>query len=352
MKFYRKVLIVIIILLFLYLFWNFIKKQVKCILNGSFYESFESNPVQTSEVKAITNSNPIKINDIPAAISERPIIDYVIKSSTNSAVSGNYVSTDMIKYVLSRGCRFLDLEIFLINDDKGKPQAQVAYSTDSTFNTIDTNNSILLDDALLAIVSYAFATPTPNTNDPLFLQFRVKSNDPSIYPLVAKSVDFHLKNSLYKGTVTPQTQLSKLMRKIVLIMDKSINRNYADSCHCKSEIDKTCYDLTKYINIECGSTTLFTQQYNELLNQYAIQINVSDNCNHCTDVNNMRIVMPDDTEGNPTIDTFITDYGSQIVPYRFYILDTGLKDYETLFDNNKGAIIPLAYAIDYIKKHK
>jgi hypothetical protein len=350
MKFYRKVLIVIIVLLFLYIIWNFFRKRVK--RTESFTESFTSDPAAVSEVTSITNSNPVKLSSLSTNFADQPLRQYVIKGSYNSAVSGNYVSTDMIKYVLTRGCRFLDFEIFLIPDDKGKPVPQVAYSTDSTFNTIETNNSILLDDALTSVVTNAFAQPSPNGSDPLFINLRIKSTDPSLYNLVATSIDFHLKTSLYKGQVTNNTKMSTLMGKTILLMDKTVNRSYESDSKCKiaSSNAGKCYDLTKYINMESGGDNLFLQKYSDLLNQNTLQINILDKCDRCTDIANMRLVVPDDTQSNPTIDPFIKDFGAQIVPNRFYKLDTGLKKYEIMFDTNKCAIIPLAYAILYINK--
>jgi len=312
-------------------------------------EGFESLPAAVSETTGVTSSTPVTIKSLSNKFADQPLRQYVIKGSYNSAVSGSYVSTDMIKYVLTRGCRFLDFEVFLINDDNGKPQAQVAYSTDSTFNTIDTNNSILLDDALTTVVTNAFASPSPNGSDPLFINLRVKSNDPSIYSLVAASVDFHLKTSLYRGKVTNNTTMSSLLGKTVLLMDKTVKRSYADDCHCAKKA-QSCYDLTKYINMESGGDNLFIQKYGDLLNQNSIQINILDKCDRCTDIANMRLVVPDGTKQNPIIDDFITQYGSQIVPYRFYISDKGLRNYESMFDNNKCAIIPLSYALTYIKK--
>lgn len=355
MKFYRKVLIVIIVLLFIYIIWNFLRKRVKRTVASntteSFTESFTSDPAAVSEVTSITNSNPVKLNGLSKNFADQPLRQYVIKGAYNSAVSGNYVSTDMIKYVLSRGCRFLDFEVFLIPDDKGKPVAQVAYSTDSTFNTIETNNSILLDDALTSVVTNAFTNPSPNGSDPLFINLRIKSTDSSIYNLVATSVDFHLKTSLYKGQVTNNTKMSDIMGKTVLLMDKTVNRSYASDSDCsRSNSSSKCYDLTKYINMESGGDNLFLQKYSDLLNQNTIQINILDKCDRCTDITNMRLVVPDDTQSNPIIDPFITDFGAQIVPNRFYKLDTGLKKYEIMFDTNKCAIIPLAYAILYIRK--
>ena len=71
-----------------------------------------------------------------------PLREYCIKSSYNTALSGKYVSTDMIKYVLTRGCRFLDFEIFYV--DNGPC---VAYSVDPTFVTVTSKNTIKLSEA-------------------------------------------------------------------------------------------------------------------------------------------------------------------------------------------------------------
>ena len=57
-----------------------------------------------------------KIGDIRSLekkYSDLPLKEYCIKASYNSAVSGNYVNKNMLKHVLSRGCRFLDLEILV-----------------------------------------------------------------------------------------------------------------------------------------------------------------------------------------------------------------------------------------------
>ena len=91
----------------------------------------------------------------------------------------------MVKYVIERGCRFLDFEVFLIDN---KPK--VTYSVDKTYQTYETENSILLDNILSAVVNSAFARPSPNYQDPLFIQLRVKTKDNSIYKMIAKSVDF------------------------------------------------------------------------------------------------------------------------------------------------------------------
>jgi len=279
--------------------------------------------------------------------------EYVIKSSYNTAITGNYVNLEMIKYLLGRGCRFLDFEIFYIDN---KPV--VAYSTDKNIDTIDTDNYVLLDSVLSTVVSTAFSVISPNNSDPLFIQFRIKSTNPNVYKAVAKSVDFNLRGKLYNNKITDDTKLSDLMGQIVLVMDKTINRNYKDLSICKKN-EQQCHNLSNYINIESGSQSLYLQNYSELLNQYSTPPMILDKCKGnnsihiCTDISKMRVVLPDNNfknVQNPNYTDFVSKFGSQILAYRFYVLDKNLKNYETFFDDNKSAFVPLAIAIEYIQK--
>jgi hypothetical protein len=115
--------------------------------------------------------------------------------------------------------------------------------------------------------------------------------------------------------------------------------------------------------MESGSENLFLQRYSEILNQCAAPPIILDKCparpnsksDMCTNITNMRMIIPDielQNSQNPDYEDFVKDFGCQITTYRFYSLDAPLKNYETLFDDNKLAIIPLAYAIEYINRVK
>jgi len=359
MYFYKKILIFIIIVIFTYILWRLIIRRQEImkkiqtnkniVLEGGLFIT------STTEINNSKNSNPVLIENINPNYTFRPIREYVIKSSYNSAITGNYVNVDMIKYLLGRGCRFFDFEIFYINQTP-----VVAYSTDSTFSTIDTDNYILLDTVLYTLVSNSFSSTSPNNRDPLFVQLRIKSNDSNVYNAVAKSIDYNLNGKLYNKPVTNHTKLSDIMGQIVIVMDKTINRNYSDAAMC-SQNQQNCYNLTKYINIESGSQTLFLQNYNELLNQVTNPPMILDKCKNpkgnsldiCTNISNMRVVLPDNNfknVKNPNYSYFVINFGCQIITYRFYILDNELKNYETFFDDNKTAFVPLAFAISYINK--
>jgi hypothetical protein len=275
----------------------------------------------------------------------------------------------MISYVLNRGCRFLDFEIYYIGvtktDDKNVTTTtytpRVAYSTDTTFTTINTENSILLDDVLTTIVTSAFASPVPNLKDPLFINLRIKSNKSEVYKVVAASIDNTIRKKLYVDTtstqtpypaipVTKYTTLSDIMGKIILCVDKTIDRNYKDYTIC-DPTDSECYDLTDYINIETGSQELNLLRFSEVMDQCTVPVTINDD-NETTTVKAMKYVVPNaknENSANPNISDFILKYSAQIPAYRFYKNDKQLEAYEQFFNDNKSAFVPLAVAITYFK---
>lgn len=351
MKFYKKILIAIIIVIFTYIIWNLLKRREIIMQNVNKdvprFEGFSFFSDPESEVMDLKDSNKVVISNVNPKYANKPLREYVIKSSFNSAFSGKHVNPEMIKYVLNRGCRFLDFEVFYINE-----RAEVAVSTDEDLKFIDTENSLLLDNVFTTIISNAFIAPTPNTSDPVFIHLRIKSQEPKIYKEIAHSIDATLRAKLHHKPVTNDTKLSEIMGKIVILVDKTADREYKTHTKCDAK-EQGCIDLAKFINMESGSETLFLQHYGELLNQCANPPIILDNCDLCTNINKMRVVLPDvnyDNTSNPDISEFILNYGCQIVPYRFYMKDEELERYEELFNYNNAAFIPLAKAMDYMHK--
>jgi len=74
-----------------------------------------------------------------------------------------------------------------------------------------------------------------------------------------------------------------------------------------------------------------------------------------TSVKNLYVIMPDANTNkkyikNPNYKQFVTDYGCQIVPFKFYNKDAQLTEYEKFFNDNKSACVPMALAMDYFRK--
>ena len=174
-------LYIIIFILFAIILCNlYMKTQVKYVSldNNEGLAQQEGFTGQDSEISQIENNKDMAhiggIQTLDTKYSELPIKEYCIKASYNSAVSGNYVSKNMLKHVLSRGCRFLDLEIFYI-EHKNSFMPVVAKSSDPKFISFDTNNHITLEEAFTSIISNAFSGNSPNKGDPLFLHLRIKT---------------------------------------------------------------------------------------------------------------------------------------------------------------------------------
>lgn len=365
----KKVLIIIIILLVMYIVWRLLKNRIE-IQKKIAKETFTLfGSAKDNEISNLKNTTSIAIEN--ARITNLPLREYVMKTAYNSALTGNYVNTDMINYVLERGCRFLDFEVYYVGktttDKMGLSKttytAQVAYSIDNTFTTITTENSILLDEALTAVVTNAFSSPCPNTNDPVFINLRLKSNNKDIYKATATSIHNTIIDKLYVDTseqvnntfpaipVTKDTILSDIMGKVILCMDKTIVRNYKDYTSCDGA-KEGCYDLANFINIETGSEDLNLLKYSEVMDQCVIPIDIKDD-NITTNVKTMKYVVPNtknDNSFNPVISDFILKYSSQIPAYRFYKNDRHLRRYEEFFDEQKSAFVPLAIAIAHFKK--
>lgn len=369
MKKYQKFILVVAVIILLYVIWRYLirRREVNRLCNkiqlegarhkhncknvacdNNHIEDIEGFGSAESELSGLKLENANNIMSLGKDYTHRPLKEYVIKSSYNSAITGNYVSVDMVKYLLKRGCRLLDFEVLYIDE---KPF--VTYTTDDKLETIKTDNKVLLDNILSAAVSQAFTQPSPNYEDPLFIHLRLKSNSPAIYKSVAKSIDATLRAKLYPTKVNHHTKLSDIMGKVVIIMDKSINRQYAAESGCGIK-ESNCYEITKYINLESGSDLLYQNTYTDILNQNYDIVHIQDKCDICTDVKRYRLVLPDkvNNANNPDVYELIGKHGCQLVANRFYIQDTNLDKYEKMFHDNKSGIIPLSFALDYVNKRE
>ena len=282
--------------------------------------------------------------------SSMPLNQYCVKSSYNTAISGDYTSEEMVSHVLTKGCRFIDFEVFY---DKKTDAPFVAYTTDPSYTTINTKNKILLDTILLRSVRDAF-TKAPNVLDPLLIQLRIKSNDINAYRSIAKSVNYALSEKLYDKKITENTTLDDIMGKVVLIVDKTLNLSWKQNSACVS--DPNCYDLSAFCNIESGSELMRIERYDELVKQKTVPPRVMDDDMN-TDVRVIRVVEPDLTTiannkviKNPIFKDYVMNYGTQIITYNYNNQDQNLNDHENFFNDIGFAFVPISSALQYFKQ--
>jgi Phosphatidylinositol-specific phospholipase C, X domain len=306
-----------------------------CVHQPEILERFESASSSLRTISELMNKLPLR--------------EYCVKSSYNTALTDkNTIDVKNIKLILSKGCRFLDFEIFLI--DGG---AYVASSTDSSFSTITSTNHASLSEVLKHVVMHAFSAPSPNSNDPLFVNFRIKTKSTLLYNMIGMAVSKYLQSYLVAGRVTGDTTLDTLMQKIILVVDTQSSPSYANADYypncatvsttaSKTQTQTQCYNLANYVNVESGTRELRQYKCNSLLRQATNPPMVIDSDKPHTDVSLLRLVEPESAVdlGNTDALYLMLNYGAQFIPNRFYINDSNGKEYEAIFAKHRTAFVP------------
>ena len=345
------ILTIIAILMVIYILYKLkYKKRIQIDMNE--IPIVEGNSTMdstiTAEVDAVVKqyNEFSNVSSITDKFTDMPLHEYCFKSSYNTARSGDYVSTQMIEAVLKRGCRFLDFEVFYIKDGN-LFIPKVAVSADPKYVILDTLNMISLDDALSTVATNAFSGTSPNSNDPIFVNLRIKSHDSNIYSAVAKSIDANLKQVAYDADITKSTNLRDVMRKAVIVVDKTIRPDYKQYAKCEDNVTG-CFGLTNYINLESGSEYLNKYHYTDLLNHANTPPLLKDD-NIRTTATYMKMAVPDlvGSDINPAFKEFVIKHGCQNVFYQFHIVDQNLKNYEQFFSDKLAGVVPLSVVLPH-----
>jgi Na+-transporting methylmalonyl-CoA/oxaloacetate decarboxylase gamma subunit len=114
--------------------------------------------------------------------------DYYIKSAYNAfnpdKFKNSNVSMDALLYVIARGCRFIDFEVFSVEN-----QPVIASSSVNSFNYKETFNHIPVSDAFEVLGSYVFSgSKCPNPGDPFIIHMRMMSRNVTMYDNLAKII--------------------------------------------------------------------------------------------------------------------------------------------------------------------
>ena len=114
--------------------------------------------------------------------------DYYIKSAYNAfnpdKFKNSTVSMDACLYVLARGCRVIDFEVFSVEN-----QPVISSSSVNSFNYKETYNHIPVSEAFEVLGSYAFSgSKCPNPNDPFIIHMRIMSRNVTMYDNLAKII--------------------------------------------------------------------------------------------------------------------------------------------------------------------
>jgi len=268
--------------------------------------------------------------------------DYYIKAAYNAfnpdKFKNSSVSMDACLYVLARGCRFIDFEVFSVDN-----QPVIASSSVKSFNYKETYNHIPVSDAFEVLGSYAFSgAKCPNPGDPFIIHMRMMSRNVTMYDNMAKIImqsKAIARNLLgpkygreYQSKDLGNESLTDLKGKIIFIVDGT----------------NPLYRKTKLFElINMSSNTMFLSKYT-----YFGVKNVGDP-QAFKDANkkNMCLVMPD-KGGRPINDGHNGPFtwGCQIAAMCFQeeARDEKLKAYEDKFASVGYAFILKPAELRYV----
>jgi hypothetical protein len=321
-------IIIILISIIYYIYYKLTLDQRNCNYINSIYQN---TPPLTS-ITNDNNSNTYRLRD------------FYVKSAYNCCSPGNFkndfVNLCSLLVCLKQGVRFLDFEIYSINN-----QPVVATSSVLDYSIKETYNYISINDVLNFINNNAFSGGIcPNYNDPIILHFRIMSNNCKMYNNFAKIIVNNSifnsrtlgKNYSYEFSNDSELALNigaipiiAFQNKIIISVDAS-NPLYQDT------------DLHEFINITSNSMFLHLYRYSDVL--YTQDLTISD-----YNKKNMSIVLPDVQANNYNPDFNISKtYGCQFIAMSYQNFDTNLELYNEFFDSNRSAFVLKPKNLRYI----
>lgn len=326
-------MIVIIAILVTYLLWRLRNKRKQIIHE---YEPFITE----------TFTGDIRLNNTyPQTLALK---DYCIKASLNSAYNGTTYKIDcdpknpnnILKTVLERGVRYLDFEIYSVGNE---PVVGFSSSYDPTNINNEASNAPSDDFIQLNKVCKSILSFKPvNITDPLFIQFRIKSQKTELYSKIANYLTKNFEGALHSGIIHENTILSELNNKIIIVVDiKKSNSSYSSASD----------DFKSLVNLETG-TSLNTMTTTDLLKSKSKRININaDGVTITTNENPpiWTLTYPDIMATlNPDIKSLMNQQCPNIIQCRFDLDDPNLALYEQIFTNQ--AFVPSGSAFTIVSK--
>jgi hypothetical protein len=346
MEFYKKILILCIVLLTMYILFRLLWKR---------WQIQQENAIANNTLESFTSEiQPQNTNNAGLAL-----MNYVVKGSFHSAYNYNTNTIDLktLSTILQRGVRFLDFEVYSVNGE-----AVVGYSSslNPSANTIESSNSPDDPDTLLStIFSKINLQKPPNLTDPLFIHLRIKSALPALYSKVAQSIDSAFSGTLFTNKLDLKKPLSEYKGKTIIVMDKiNSTSGYSDIAKCKKESGEGCYDLNKYVNLETGSYACVSTTHATVTTSRPNTLHIKDD-NVTVEVDGkvptkwiFSIPNPMDSTNKYDIVDMIQNHGVNIALFRFDQDDTttpgsNLAKYEKMFGNS--SYLTMVHALQNLK---
>ena len=372
----RKILILIIVVLFSYIIYSLMQyrrtiissineyKSKKMQIEGFNTEDDDPNKdAIEADIKSISNKILVQIDNENKPIiyknydpnhNDEKIKDMFIKASYNSAFTGRYLSSKMVKFCLSQGCRFLDFEV----DVSDSIVVVTCKNTNGINKTVTGAKNPAFLDILQCTLDAAFRLnsgskyPITNVNDPLFINIRCSQSkyDTNVYPLLKKLMsDDNYKSYLHFTDDTTNFTNYNIGAKPYSLSDTPIStlKNKAIILFCSTDNNS---NSSTYTNSNYRYDIQNAKTYSSIIS------------NKSSQQNSLTMVLSDATyldqfSANPDVFTSIKDLGYNttcISYYNYYknaYLTQNERKYENMFIDFNYSFIPMNSLKSYISTH-
>jgi hypothetical protein len=340
-------------------------KSKKMQIEGFTEDDDPNKDAIEADIKSISNkilvqiendNKPIIYKNYDSRNDGMSIKDMFIKASYNSAFTGRYLSTKMVKFCLSQGCRFLDFEVEH-NSENGIVEVTCKNTAGSspTNKTVSGAKNPSLLDILQCTLDAAFRSnsgskyPITNMNDPLFINIRCSQStyDESVYPLVLKKLMTDDNYKSYLDFNSGTTNFTDYNASGSPLQDKPIStlKNKAIILFCSTDnIYPTSTKSNYSYKIDDAKT------YSSIISKKPSQ------------ENSLTMVLSDPTYldqiiPNPDVFTSIKDWGYNVTCISYYnyyknaYLTQNERKYENMFIDFNYSFIPMSSLKSYISTH-
>ena len=243
--------IIIFFILFSVLSWIYntlSNKSRSCVRINSIYK--EGNDLRT-DAAALKHEG-----------AEKDILvkNFFIKTAYNcccvDGYKNNWVDGCALRKCIYQGARCLDFEIYSYNDEP-----IIAASTANNNSIKETYNFMKFQDVLNIITNENNSTNISNASDPLFLHFRIMSDNINIY----KKMAILIKSVLFNNNDQNRNRCNIKEKNLVMSNINELQNRYIIMVNAKNYVNVQQTDLIDYVNLQSGGPNLGLLRYQTLL---------------------------------------------------------------------------------------
>ena len=243
--------VIIFFILFSVLSWIYNtlnNKSRSCIRINSIYK--EGNDLRT-DAAALKHEG-----------AEKDILvkNFFIKTAYNcccvDGYKNNWVDGCALRKCIYQGARCLDFEIYSYNNDP-----IIAASTANNNSIKETYNFMKFQDVLNIIKNENHSNKIANHGDPLFLHFRIMSDNINIY----KKMAILIKSVLFNNNDQNRNRCNIKEKNLVMSNINELQNRYIIMVNAKNYVNVQQTDLIDYVNLQSGGPNLGLLRYQTLL---------------------------------------------------------------------------------------